>query len=340
MKKILHTLYILDSDLVVEKKNQALRILHKDGRNDHFPLEMIENIVVFSKIQIKEEVFQMCAEKGIDIWVLDGNARVRYRITGKFHGNVTVRKEQCLLSESREKIPVIKAMITGKIKNLQFVLAKFKRSHSDCERESMDLAIRKLKECEQKLQFAETEESIRAVESQAARIYFQVFPYMILRKEPEFQFTSRNRRPPKDPVNALLSYTYTLLMMECVTALESAGVDPYVGLLHTDRSGKASMALDMMEEFRPLLADRLVLRLLNLKMIKKDMFEQNKEGIYLNNIGKRLVIQEWRQMKEEKIFVEEIEEMVPKGLFPSIQAQKLVRFLKGELSEYTALTRR
>ena len=96
----------------------------------------------------------------------------------------------------------------------------------------------------------------------------------------------------------------------------------------------------MMEEFRPLLADRLVLRLLNLKMIKKDMFEQNKEGIYLNNIGKRLVIQEWRQMKEEKIFVEEIEEMVPKGLFPSIQAQKLVRFLKGELSEYTALTRR
>lgn len=334
MKKLLHTLYIHEPDIVLKKKGRAIHAIYSDGQCDHIPLGMIENIIVFSKIKVEDEVFQLCADNDIDVWFLNGRAGLRYKVSGRIHGNVCVRKAQYLLSESSEKIAVSKNMINAKIRNSRFVLEKFKRNHPEIVSGEFCKAIQNLKECEEKIQFARNDCEIRNIEGYASRMYFQAFPDMILQKDEVFQFVNRNRRPPKDCTNALLSMVYTLLMIECASALECAGVDPYVGFLHTDRSGRASMALDIMEEFRPLIADRFVMRLINLRLVDKYMFEKKDDGIYLTSDGRSTVFREWNHMKQEKVKVENLDETIFKGLFPHIQAQRLVRFLKGETKEY------
>lgn len=340
MRKLLHTLYIHEPDIILKKKGKAIQVVHPDGHCDHIPLEMIENIIVFSKIKAEDEVFQLCAGKNIDIWFLNNRAGLRYKVSGRIHGNVSVRKAQYLLSESPERIAVTRNMINAKIKNSRFVLEKFKRNHPDRISGDFEEVIQRLKESEKRIQSAGDDCEIRNIEGYASRMYFQVFPDMILQKDDEFQFKTRNRRPPKDCVNALLSMSYTLLMIECASALECAGIDPYVGFLHTDRSGRASMALDIMEEFRPLLADRFTVRLINLRLIDKSMFVKEDDGIYLISEGRSTVFREWNHMKQEKVSVDNLDETIPKGLFPHVQAQRLVRFLKGEAEEYQPMTGR
>ena len=334
MQKLYHTLYILEPKITIKKKGNALLALHEDDKTDHIPLEMIESIVIFSNATVEPEAYQLCAMNGIIVWFLTHSANVRYRVSGRINGNVIVRKKQYLLSESMDRIPAVKAMISAKISNSRFVLERFRRNHPEAQGDELKRISGILRDCEKRIDLLESAEEIRGVEAYAFKMYFEAFPYMILNSEPEFQFDNRNRRPPKDCMNALLSFVYTLLTVECVGALESAGVDPYVGFLHTDRPGKPSMALDLMEEFRPLTADRFVLRLVNLKLIDKTMFEKNKDGIYLDKKGKAVVLKEWSQMKQEKVSVAELNKMAPKGLFPHLQAQRLVRFIKGEVKEY------
>lgn len=337
MQKLYHTLYVQEPDIVIKKKGKALQIQRPDMTKDHIPLEMIETIIIFSNAVVEPEVCQLCAENNISIWFLNRNANVRYRIAGRINGNVIVRKNQCLMSESAECIPVAKEMIGAKIYNSKIVLDKFTRNHPEKEPEVFTKTIEILKECEKKVALANEETEIRSIEARASKCYFQAFSHMILRNEETFHFETRNRRPPKDCMNALLSFAYTLLMVECMGALESAGLDPYVGFLHADRSGRASMALDIMEEFRPLIADRFVLRLINLGLVNGEMFEESKGGVYLNGSGRTVVIKEWNSMKKESVYVSELDENVPKGLFPHVQAQKLVRFVKRETEEYLAM---
>lgn len=337
MQKLYHTLYVQESDIVIKKKGKALVIQHPDMTKDHVPLEMIETILIFSNAVVEQDVCQLCAESKINVWFLKRNAAIRYRIAGKISGNVLVRKKQCLLSESAECIPAAKEMIGAKIYNSRMVLDKFTRNHPEKEQETFAETIGILKDCEKKILDANEEKEIRSIEAYAAKCYFHAFSCMILKNEETFHFETRNRRPPKDCMNALLSFVYTLLMVECTGALESAGIDPYVGFLHTDRSGRASMALDIMEEFRPLLADRFALRLVNLGLLNGEMFERNEEGVYLNGKGKTVTIKEWNSMKKEEVYIPELEEYVPKGLFPHVQAQRLVRFVKGEAEEYLAM---
>lgn len=337
MQKLYHTLYVQESDIIIKKKGKALQIQYPDMSKAHIPLEMLESIVIFSNAVVEPDVCQLCAENRIGIWFLNRHANVRYRISGRINGNVMVRKNQCLLSESKASLPVAKAMIQAKISNSRAVIDKFSRNHPEKAKEELRKAMESLKRCEQRVLAAEDETEIRSTEAYASKCYFQAFSHMILRNEETFRFETRNRRPPKDCINALLSFTYMLLMIECMGALESAGLDPYVGFMHADRSGRASMALDLMEEFRPLIADRFVLRLVNLGMVNGEMFDHNNGGVYLNKIGKPVVLKEWWRMKQEKVYIPEIDENVEKGLFPHVQAQRLVRFVKGEVGEYRAI---
>lgn len=334
MQKLYHTIYVQEADIVIKKKGKALQVVYPDMSQAHVPLEMTEAIVIFSNAVVEPDACQLCAENRINIWFLNRNANVRYRISGRINGNVIVRKNQSILSESNERMPVVKAMIQAKISNSRSVIDKFSRNHPERAKKELKEIRDTLKKCELKIQNADSESEIRSIEAYASKCYFQGFSHMILRNEGTFQFTNRNRRPPKDCINALFSFTYTLLMIECIGALESAGIDPYIGFLHADRSGRASMALDVMEEFRPLLADRFVLRLVNLAMVNAEMFDHNKGGVYLNGKGKTVVLKEWWHMKQEKVYLSELNENVEKGLFPHVQAQKLVRFIKGETKEY------
>lgn len=337
MQKLNYVLYVQESDIVIKKKGNALKIQYPDMSLDHIPLDMIEAIVIFSNAMVESDVCQLCAERGISIWFLNRSANVRYRVSGRINGNVIVRKNQCLLSESEERMPVVKAMIAGKVYNSRAVVDKFRRNHPEKGEAELKKIIAILKDSEEKIRLADSESEIRSIEAYASKCYFKAIGHMVLKNTDDFHFETRNRRPPRDNMNALLSFTYTLLMVECMGALESAGLDPYVGFLHTDRSGRASMALDVMEEFRPLIADRFVLRLINLGLVNGEMFEESNGGTYLDGKGKAVVLKEWTHMKQEKVYIPELEENVAKGLFPHLQAQKLVRFVKGEMKEYTAL---
>lgn len=250
-------------------------------------------------------------------------------------GNVLLRKRQYTLSDQKDTRTSLGAQILyGKIDNERRLLMRFARNHSEIEPE-LNKTTRDLKNAAIKLKKFKSEEQLRGVEVLASKLYFGVFDRLILSDDPAFGFQGRNRMPPRDPVNAMLSFAYTLLASDCIHALTCVGLDPYVGFLHRDRPGKPSLALDLMEELRPLEADRLVLRLINLKAISGEMFEENDGGgIYLNFTGKRRFLREWNNEKTQEVFVPSLAQKIPMGLLPHIQARQLVKYIQGEITEY------
>lgn len=336
MMQLHHTLYITEPDVTLDFEKQALRITHADGHSDHIPLHPLENIVSFSRGEASSSLLTACAQRGIGVSFLTRSGRLRYQIAGPVRGNVLLRKQQYLLSEGeKERLSLAASMIRGKIENAAWILARFRHNHPDLENEERESAERFLKDCADSLTDNQTDNQLRGIEGSAAKAYYRVFDSMLLTEDTMLHFYGRNRRPPKDPCNALLSFTYTLLATDCIQALESAGLDPYVGFFHGDRPGKPSLALDIMDELRPLLAERLVLRLINLNMMTSDMFEgKEDEGVYLNQDGRKIVLQEWNRMKRKEVFVPEFAKNIPQGLFPHFQAQQLARYLRKERSSY------
>ena len=335
MLKLHHVLYITEPDIALKLDGRTVLACHADGRADRIPLHLLQGIVSFSHIPPTQALAKTCAWEGIGFVSFSENGRFQYRIVGASRGNVLLRKRQYLLSEDTAgRMELARSMIQGKIYGAAAVLHRYAKNHPE-------LAVLTPVEGRLKtlagLAFAADEEPyLRGIEGIAAKEYFGVFDQMLRTSDPAFSFTGRNRRPPKDPCNALLSFTYTLLMMECVNALESAGMDPCVGFLHGDRPGKESLAMDMMEELRPMLADRFVLRLINLQMIRSDQFVPVEEdGVHLSPEGRRIVLREWSKMRQREVRLAEYDQTAPLGLLPFLQAQKLARFLRGECSAYT-----
>ena len=227
-------------------------------------------------------------------------------------------------------------MILGKVMNEKHVLDRCMRDHADrIDRTRFLEASKALRSRAELLLLAENTNSLRGLEGTAATEYFALFDSMILREREVFYFNNRNRRPPLDPVNALLSYVYMMVTGMCSAALETVGLDPYVGFLHTDRPGRASMALDLVEELRPCLADRFVLSLINNGMISRSDFEYQDSGaVYLNADGKKKVHKAWQQRKQEQIIHPYIREKVEWGLIPYVQAMLLARMIRGDLDGY------
>jgi CRISPR-associated protein Cas1 len=265
------------------------------------------------------------------------HGRFLARVVGEVHGNVTLRKTQIIRSQSEaDSTAIARNMIVGKLFNARWVIERATRDYA------MRLDVEKLKSASSfiqnaisRVQSASALDELRGFEGEAASVYFQVLDDLILQQKDSFYFRGRSRRPPMDNVNALLSFVYTLLANETAAALESVGLDPYIGFLHRDRPGRVSLALDMMEELRPICADRFVLTLINTREVNKEGFSIRENGaVAMNDDTRKKLLTAWQAHKQELITHPFLMEKIPWGLVPYAQAMLLARLLRGDLDDY------
>jgi CRISPR-associated protein Cas1 len=336
MKKLLNVLYVTAPDtylaldgenVVIEKeKNVAMRL----------PLHNLENIVCFGYTGASPALMGACAERNVGLCFLTPHGRFLARVTGKVKGNVLLRKKQYFISENQESVNIAASFLIGKISNCRKVIERAVRDHALLVNvKALSGASAALKEILKTIKDCKTIDDLMGFEGSAAKIYFGVFDQLILQQREAFFFKERSRRPPLDNLNALLSFLYTLLTSEVSSALETVGLDPYVGFLHQDRPGRPSLALDLMEELRPVFADRLALSLINRKQVSGPGFTQKESGgIIMDDDTRKKVLTVWQERKKEQIVHPYLQERIDFGLIPYVQAMLLARFLRGDLDAY------
>lgn len=338
MKRLLNTLYVTTEGAALRKDGENVVAVVEDEERARVPLHMLASVVVIGGIYLSPSLIQACAAAGICVVLLDRAGRFQARIEGPVNGNVLLRRAQYRAAEEPDEI--VRSLVAGKIANQRAVLMRGIRDHGaslhDDERRSVDEAIVRLSRILQRAALAsESADSLRGIEGDAARTYFAVLDHLNRSSEPEMRFNGRSRRPPLDPINALLSFLYTLLTHDCRSAAEGVGLDPAVGFLHRDRPGRPSLALDMMEELRPILADRLALSLVNRRQLRRSDFEvQDSGAVLLTEDGRRTVLTAWQERKKEERRHPFLNESAPLGLVPHLQAQLLARHLRGDLDAY------
>jgi CRISPR-associated protein Cas1 len=301
------------------------------------PLHNLENIVCFSHLGASPALMGACAERNIGLCFLTPGGRFLARVTGKVKGNLLLRKQQYQLSENRAAgVKIAASFLVGKLSNSRKVIDRARRDHALLvDVESLTCASASLKALLRSIQGCETIEDLMGCEGSAAKIYFSVFDQMVLQQRDDFFFKDRNRRPPLDRLNALLSFAYTLLTSEVASALETVGLDPYVGFLHQDRPGRPSLALDLMEELRPVFADRFALSLVNRKQVAGSGFSiKESGGVLMDDETRKKVLTAWQERKREEIIHPYLKEKLPFGLIPYVQAMLLARYLRGDLDAY------
>lgn len=336
-RQLLNTLYVmtqgayasLDGDTVLVKAN-GLKLLQA-------PLLHLGGIVLFGGSSISPPLMERCAEDGRDVVFLDFAGRFKARVVGPVSGNVLLRKAQYEHSVAAEKaLAIARNIVAGKIKNARGVLLRSARDSVNMESslkikqqsEIMADLLKALPECG-------TLDEVRGVEGVAASSYFNVFGDMITGEKSDFAFHLRTRRPPRDRVNALLSFLYSMLTNDCVGAAEGVGLDPQFGFLHAIRPGRPALALDLMEEFRACLSDRLALSLINRRQIQPEHFEERPGGsVMLNDAGRKIVITAYQKRKQEETIHPFLKEKIPMGLVPHLQARLLARCLRGDTPHY------
>lgn len=337
MRKLLNTLYVTTPGSYLSKDGENIVIKVENQERFRIPVHNIEGIICFGYLGASPSLMAMCAERNVTLSFLSENGYFLGRVSGPVSGNVLLRRKQYRLADDNifaSKISRI--FIAGKILNCKTVLQRALRDHTDeANSVAMEAAIRTLGVKQKQALKCVDNNVLRGIEGEAAYTYFGVFDHLIIAQKSDFYFKGRNRRPPMDNVNALLSFVYTLLMHEVRSALESVGLDPCVGFLHTDRPGRQSLALDMMEEFRPYLADRLVLTLINRKQIDANGFiSREASGITMNDSTRKDILTAWQKRKQEEIMHPFLQIMVPVGLLPYCQTLLLARFLRGDLDNY------
>ena len=337
MRKLLNTLFVTSENRYLSLKNENVVVHEEDKVIATFPLIALESIVTFSYQGASPALMGECAKRGIGLVFMTQNGRFLCRVTGIDRGNVLLRKKQCILSENdRECALIARNMIIGKIYNERWVLGRALRDHAlRLDQARIENVITALNVTIKQLKDAENTEFIRGLEGKAAARYYSVFDELILAQKSDFSFNDRNRRPPQDNVNALLSFAYVLLANDCTAASESVGIDAYIGFLHKDRPGRASLALDLEEELRAPLADRFVLTLINNRVIQDKHFEHQEDGaVLLNDEGRRIFLRAWQERKQEMLTHPYLQEKLPWGLVPYVQSLLLARYLRGDLDGY------
>ena len=337
MKRLLNTLYVTNPERYLSLDGENVVILEKSQEIGRVPLHNLEMIVTFGYAGASPALMGACASRGIGLVFLSGNGKFLAQVTGEVYGNVMLRKEQFRRSlDQAESLKIAKNCIGGKIYNSRWILERAARDypmrldvekfHSKCH--FLADALIRVQECENSA-------VLLGIEGEVASVYFSVFDDLILQQKEDFRFEGRKRRPPTDAVNALLSFMYTLLTSMCTHALETVGLDPYVGFFHTDRPGRKSLSLDMVEELRGVLADRFVLTLINKKVINKDSFYRKENGaVLMNDNARKAILSAWQKKKQEMITHPFLEEKVEWGMVPFVQAMLLARYLRGDLDEY------
>ncbi len=338
MKKLLNTIYVTTEGASLRKDGENLVAEVEGEVKARVPLHMLASVVVFGPILLSPALICACASAGITIALLERNGRFSARIEGPVTGNVLLRRSQYRASDAPEDI--IRAILLGKIANQRAVLMRALRDYaSEFSAPSLVALTGATDRMAQILRNVElapaNTETLRGMEGEAAALYFSVFGNLIRAQDPEFRWTVRSRRPPLDPINALLSFLYTLLTHDCRSACEAVGLDPAVGFLHRDRPGRPSLALDLMEELRPVLVDRLVLSLVNRRQLRASDFETRDGGaVMMSHDARKTVLTAWQERKKEERLHPFLAEKVPFGLVPFLQAQMLARHLRGDLEGY------
>lgn len=361
MKKLLNVLYVTapDSYLHLDGETIVIRKVEKSQKNPaaagmpdsplpeetnpsgpkvmRLPLHNLENIVCFGYPGVSPAMMGACAERDIGLTFISPHGRFLARVSGRVRGNVLLRKQQYRVSEDEaESVRIAASFLMGKIANSRKVIDRAVRDHAVLvdvnaltqASQSMRAILRSLSDCT-------TIYDLMGCEGSAAKLYFGVFDQLILHQKEAFFFKERSRRPPLDNVNALLSFFYTLLTNEVSSALETVGLDPYVGFLHQDRPGRPSLALDLMEELRPVFADRLALSLINRKQISGKGFTQKESGgVLMDDDTRKGVLKLWQERKKETIIHPYLQEKIEFGLIPHVQALLLARYLRGDLDAY------
>lgn len=337
MRKLLNTLYITSEDLFLSYSNDNVVVNRGDEVTARFPLLNLEGIITFSYAGATPALMGECAKRNIQLTFMTPNGRFLARVNGMSQGNVLLRREQYRIADSDiHSCAIARNMITGKVYNCRWILERALRDHA------LRINQNWVKDASEQLQRlipfirSVTElDSLRGLEGEAAAAYFGSFDELILSQKVDFIFDGRNRRPPQDNVNAMLSFAYTLLANDCAAALESVGLDAYVGLLHRDRPGRKSLALDLEEELRAPFADRLVLTLINNRIIQDKHFDRQESGtVLLNDNGRKLFLKHWQEKKRDEITHPFLKEKMPWGLVPYIQSLLLARFIRSDIDEY------
>ena len=337
MKKLLNTLYITLEDSYLSLDGENVVVIDGDREIGRVPLHNLEGIVSFGYRGTSPALMGACAEKNISLCYLTPQGRFLARVTGRIKGNVLLRKRQYKSSmDEQESLEIAKNCIFGKVYNCRWVLERAIRDHGmQIDKEKVKNASLKLKHALTLIREARSKEQLRGYEGEAASTYFGVFGELILQQKKDFDFSGRNRRPPMDNTNALLSFSYTLMTNTMTSALETVGLDPYVGYLHTERPGRVSLALDMIEELRPVIADRFVLSLINKRMIQGKAFKKKENGaVIMSDDARKLVLAEWQNKKKETLMHPFLQEKVEWGMIPFAQAMLLARYLRGDLDGY------
>lgn len=340
MRKLLNVLYVTlpDARLSLEDENVLVK---RDGEILlKVPLLNLEGIVCFSYFGATTQLMSRCAKMGISVSFLNEYGKYLGTLYGESKGNVLLRREQYRIADSLERsLPFAQNFVFGKLHNQRWVLERGLRDHSlRINAELVEKSSAQILENQKLSLKCQDKDTLRAIEGNAAQAYFRAIDELILQNKNTFFFINRNRRPPTDSVNALLSFAYTLLVSECRHALETVGLDSYVGFMHTDRPGRTSLALDLMEELRPHFADRFVLTLINRNELTSEDFEQQVSGaVKMKSDARKKFLASWQQRKKEYITHPFLEEEIQWGLVPHVQALLLSRVIRGDLEKYPPL---
>lgn len=336
MKKLLNTLYVLTPESYLFFRNENICIRVGNEEKICVPALTIDSIVCFGQMTVSTPLLEFCGKQGIGVTFVSSNGHFMGRFYGPVSGNVLLRKYQ-YESFNRESFcrQFARSVLLAKLRNSKFVLLRAARvCKTDGERIELQSGVEDLGNAAENLLRCDNLESMRGVEGAAANVYFARFDQMIAHNPGGFRFESRSRRPPRNEVNAALSFTYMLLTREVQSALETVGLDPAVGCLHTLRPGRPSLALDMVEELRAPLCDRFVVSLFNRGQLSSKDFEQNEEAVFLNDRGKRTLLTSWQKRKQEEIIHPFLGEKVQIGMISYVQAMLLARVLRGDLDAY------
>lgn len=336
-RELLNTLFVMTQEAYVRLEGDTLRVEAEGKTISQVPLHHIGSVVLFGRAMISPAAMHRCAEDGRSVTFLDSHGRFKARLVGPVCGNILLRQSQyAAYDNENRKVDISRCIVAGKLQNSRVLLMRAAReSKSDDISHTLNASSNSIAELIRLLPSMDTVEKIRGCEGQGAACYFNVFDNMIVSQRTDFSFGGRNRRPPRDRVNALLSFAYALLANDCTSALEGVGLDPQLGYLHAIRSGKPALALDLMEEFRPVIAERLVLSLINLKQIKAEHFsERPGHSVMMNDEGKKIFLVAYQKRKQEEISHPQMKAKVLMGLIPHLQARILARYLRNDIDSY------
>ncbi len=340
MRQHLNTLYVTSEGSWLRKDGENVVVKVEGSERGRVPVHLLGGIVCFGSIGVTPALMGHCAEHGVCISLLGRNGQFLARVEGPVSGNVLLRRRQYRLADdAKSTASIVGNIVTGKLLNQRTVIRRALRDHGEKmsgeSRKGLRDSERRLTNAARRSRKQSLTDKLRGIEGEAAQAYYRVFPDLVRNEDPAFEYKGRTRRPPLDPINALLSFLYTLLVHDCRSALESVGLDPAVGFLHRDRPGRPSLALDLMEELRPMFADRLALSLINRRQLSAKDFKTSISGaVTMRDEARKQILVAYQERKNDEITHPFLKETTTVGLIPHIQAKLMVQYLRQYLDGY------